>query len=119
MSVYFAVTDQSKEANGNLDVYLGSHWPLNFQDEWKKYTSSNPQFDGFLMDKLQILLEVGDGIIFEGNLLHHIHGNSSDDTRISLFYVLQIEDDDIPIGYVAGDQEEVDYDDYNLSLIHI
>lgn len=106
VNIYIACHDQLKPEDGAFDSYISSHFPLTQAKQHKKYCEVlDEEFKWF--QKYQLLLGQGEGLIFLGNVFHSIHGNKSNKPRVSLYYVVKIDNDEIPGFDVDEDLDEV------------
>ena len=108
------ITDQSKSENGSIDAFMQSHFPINLAKEFKEYTYLHKECELPWMKRIQLLLQPNQGMIFDGNLIHNIHGNKSNIDRLTAFWVIELQDDRKEPNYNLSDLPPMDWTKYAL-----
>ena len=117
-----ALTDQTNPDSGHPDFFGASHIPINLMSEILDYMKSEDfkdddyqgKFNWFI--KLQPVLKLFEGVLFLGNVVHNIHGNLTDDGRLTVWFLLEIDldDDDHDDEYIDNNLSKVDWKRYKL-----
>ena len=110
-----AMTDQTHPDSGAIDIFAHSHFPLNLAAEIKELMEDEGRWKFSWFNKLQILLQPNEGVLFDGNVFHQIHGNFTNKPRLMAFWVLENKDKDIEQEYTLNNLKEIKWDRYNLN----
>ena len=116
MSIYIAITDQTDPKSGAVDFFLGTPLNLNLVKDLIE-TGNDAEFTIHYGEKVQLLMGINEGIMFAGNIYHMIHGNTSTTDRLSIYYVLEINNslDVINEYQINNSLVDINWDKYELN----
>lgn len=115
-----ALTDQTNPDSGAVDFYCSSHMSLNLILAIKEYLDNlndddDEKFVFQWFEKIQILSAPNEGVLFTGNVFHEVHGNFTNNDRLSVFYVFELYNKDVVVEYENDTLQEIDWKTYNLA----